>query len=464
MQTKIHNYFDFEITNQKGEKVQTAHAENIVLNSLLKYAAGGMAYFNYIHVGSGTAEPTEDDTQLETFLSAKSASLSGISVDWDTMIFTARKSIIFQADELVGESISEVGVANSSSVGSLCTRALVKDENGNTISITKSDTEVLTIHATIFADLSSVEQNGIYISRYTDSDNILSASILPVPAAHALGIAKLFNKGGIFAYDFDNTAYNIELSTSTAGNTFKYTFPDITVNEYNDMSVMVIKLYKNGLCMKVPNNNFVQPRIENEIIAVGDGAAMNFNTKFRCISSSVPTVVKVDGIEADNVTINYNIPKTAEQAFRLYDYPKKYSSDDQKPLTPVPLFGVGWVRGINGSWSIYENMCNEMINISECRFNSCRIFLSDDLVSWSEIKSGVSIEENLRSSRYWKIVTSSSYVPITSMTYTSVSDIVFDVPPAEGSEITVDYNPDCIAKDSEHILRGIEFSITFSGG
>ena len=55
----------------------------------------------------------------------------------------------------VGETITEVGIGYGSSSTSLATHAMLKDMNGNPISIEKTDTDIINIYATVFAHWST---------------------------------------------------------------------------------------------------------------------------------------------------------------------------------------------------------------------------------------------------------------------------------------------------------------------
>lgn len=466
---KIHNFFDFEVKDSAGNIKKRAHAENIVLNQFISEIVGGSACFKSICVGTGTDEPAVTDTKLSAYLTGKNAALSGVSADWDNMIFSVRKSVTFSASELVGKTLTEVGVSYSSDDNSLCTHALIRDENGNVSSITKSDTEILTVHATVFADLSGVEKNGVYIQRYPNTSSTLSVDILPLAAQWALGVTSVYVSGSTNSCNAYDSVYpddTYSCSKAYSEDTVRIIHPDITVNQYNNKSIKTVMVGKQGaLCMSVPNVNFTQPEITNEVVGTGDGSNREYNTKFSLIKSAV---VKVDGAEVTDVTVNLGLPQCAEQCFRLYDYPRVYNSDEQNVTAPIALFtNRNSISAVPGAWSVFENKYySSGILIKKCSFDNIKVTLSNDLSTWTEIKSYQAIPEDLQNARYWKIERGSGsdkYCGLANIEWTRPSDIIFSEPPASGGEITVDYIPDCIAKDANHILRGIEFDLTFSG-
>lgn len=471
---KIHNRFDFEIKNTAGDVVKTAYAENIVLDSLFERLVNGYTYFSYIHFGSGTEEPLPTDTALTAFFGGRFATLTGLSADWDNMIFSARKTIELAANEYVSCTFAEVGIAASNDSG-LVTKALIRDENGNPVTISKTDTEIMTIHATVYADFSEFEKDGIHIARQTSylsySDSFVSKSFLPNIVSNALG---LYNN----IICSSGTAYNsVNITTSgnsmkthantvtTSGRTITLTCEDVGTEQYNNVALKCAQLeYDGSVYMDLPNTNFIQPKIENEIIGTGDGTKTEFNTKFNNILREPAPVVKVDGV-ATEVTINYGLPQTGCQCFILNDYPRQYSTDDQNCLVPLNIF-ANYKHSPPG-WAIAENIYYDTdVRITYAGLSSVDVYVSDDKEVWTKVNGD--IPEAYQKARFWKMVKTSglgrydSYTGLNNVKISKPAEIIFETAPPEGAEITIDYTPNCIAKDSDHIIRGTQFAFTFN--
>lgn len=153
---KIHNHFDFMLESSAGwEKV--AVAENVVLDQLydkyFKVLRSYRAPLAYIALGTGTAEPATTDTGLKQSKIVKA--MQARFCKWDTEIgcYVLTGYIELNSTEGNALAFSEVGIQSYSTADSYivyCTRALVKDANGNPISITKSSTEKLRVYATVY--------------------------------------------------------------------------------------------------------------------------------------------------------------------------------------------------------------------------------------------------------------------------------------------------------------------------
>ena len=153
-EAKIHNRFDIEVRDSiTGEVKQTAQAENILLDSIYTRLCGGSSYFVNIHFGTGTGVPVATRTSLFTHLGTKTA------VDEELVkaipLSSWKRKIVLAPEEYVGQTITEVGIAWGSTATYLMTHAMIKDAEGNPISITKTATDVITIYATVFVTFST---------------------------------------------------------------------------------------------------------------------------------------------------------------------------------------------------------------------------------------------------------------------------------------------------------------------
>ena len=157
----IHNRFDIEVRDSvTNELKKSVVAYNIVLNQMYTRLCGGSTYFVNIHFGSGTGTLSPTRTSLFSHLGTKTA------VD-DTLIksiplSTWKRKIVLNPEEYVGNTISEVGVAFGATNTNLVTHSLLKDSEGNPISIVKTDTDVITIYATVFVTFDDSNPNLVY--------------------------------------------------------------------------------------------------------------------------------------------------------------------------------------------------------------------------------------------------------------------------------------------------------------
>lgn len=152
MNASIHNRFDVEVVDAVTGKVkQQAQAENVVCAGYWQFLFGAQKnYIDQIAYGSGSGTPAESDTVLFTALGYKSTSWKYYKTDDSNYYFKA--SIQLSETENVGATLSEIGLlASSGSI--LCTHAMLKDMNGNAITIAKTATDIINIYATVFLRL-----------------------------------------------------------------------------------------------------------------------------------------------------------------------------------------------------------------------------------------------------------------------------------------------------------------------
>ena len=144
----IHNRFDVHVDNIETGEHREFVGHNIILNQMWTRLCAGNSYFSNIHFGTGTGTPIPAGTGLFSHLGTK------VAVTEETIkalpVSSWKRKIVLNPEEFVGFKISEVGIAFGSDVSSLVTHAMLKDSEGNPISITKTSTDVVTIYATVF--------------------------------------------------------------------------------------------------------------------------------------------------------------------------------------------------------------------------------------------------------------------------------------------------------------------------
>ena len=148
---KIHNRFDMQVDNIETGKHEEFVGYNIVLDQMWTKLCAGSAYFVNIHFGTGTGTPTPERTTLFSYLGTKAATTEETIKAYP--ISSWKRKIVLAPEEYVGSTISEVGIAYGATSSYLVTHAMLKDSEGNPISIAKTSTDVVTIYATVFITL-----------------------------------------------------------------------------------------------------------------------------------------------------------------------------------------------------------------------------------------------------------------------------------------------------------------------
>ena len=150
----IHNKFDIEVRDAlTGKLKQEVTAYNIVLNAMWTRLVNFSSYFTNIHFGTGTGSLDPSRTTLFSWLGQKAA--SNTEVIKELPVSSWRRQIVLNPEEFVGQNLTEVGIAYGTGSSNLVTHAMLKDAEGNPISILKTATDIVTIFATVFVTFST---------------------------------------------------------------------------------------------------------------------------------------------------------------------------------------------------------------------------------------------------------------------------------------------------------------------
>ena len=158
----IHNRFDIVKRDViTGEIKEKAEAYNLITNAGWNAIFNGQGTYWYcVSFGNGTAEPQVTDTTLTSRLGYK----NGTNVVMDksqintTGIIKKTFQIRLEANEYVGSTISEVGTGTDDT-STVFTKALLKDQNGNPLSIVKTNLDIIDIYATLLQ--TNLQQEGL---------------------------------------------------------------------------------------------------------------------------------------------------------------------------------------------------------------------------------------------------------------------------------------------------------------
>ena len=292
---KIHNRFDIEVKDSiTGELKQTAQAENILLDSIYTRLCGGSTYFVNIHFGTGTGTPVATRTSLFTHLGSKTA------VDEELVkaipVSSWKRKIILAPEEYIGQTITEVGIAWGSTASYLMTHAMIKDAEGNPISITKTDTDVVTIYATVYVTFSTAIPELIWLG-LPDSNTLMnyliggsgaptgSFGLLPIPSAYArLG-----------------STPNATWTSDVVNKKRKTNIPRFDINAANGNALALD--FTNLFQLSFPATGIHTGRAyANVPLGVGDGAEDTFALPSQNLISGT-LAVKVDGVATTTFTL-----------------------------------------------------------------------------------------------------------------------------------------------------------------
>lgn len=475
---KIHNRFDIEVRDAKtGELKQQAQAFNVICDALWTRLFNKQSWFSYIIYGRGTGTPSATDTTLFSKIGSSGNLYDHtINVDdsTDDSIISIRNSLTIDTETANGETITEVGIGYDAT--HIVTHAMLQDMNGNPVSITKTNTDIIYIYATVYVHYesctstkSTVINNGtiLRISERGGRDTVWSGNIALFILVVSMNSYVFFSPNNFFHYVTGQyySSYPSDVKDSTiTGNSSTKTFTfslRCLVGEANHSRGITSICFANSSIIldttKMFNlNNFA---ITGESLGSGNGTKVNFTTKFPINSSAK---VYVDGVEQlSGVTIATGYDREFYKLRKIYN--------DQHHLIPPARWFFDFDYGdYFYSDIIIEN--DENITFSGLRYYQknnrpviITVYGSDVFGSWTQIATSststagdhqVAFSQN--NYNYYKLHidgrgTTFDYFYLASpadKTY----DVIFDTPPASGSAITIDYIPDCIPKDSNHVL------------
>lgn len=460
LNASIHNRFDVEVVDATtGEVRQRAQAENIVLNTLFANFDTALGSV-YIVLGSGSGTPAVTDTTLFTPVVSKYA--SRITAEIESGVYRITSKIGLSETENVGVTFTEVGIGSTTKA---YTHAMLKDMNGNDISITKTSTDIINIYATIFvsAQSNTFSNDSIRVMTFKNY-----SSVLYNIAVGSLNIiySAVLQHGTAFGRLTDSSdmtcTYNQSHTDGSVTGTFTYSrIPAGSFNWSGGIGAIffndVIRYgYLSSPLVEMLCNNksgwYTGSDVVGEAIATGDGTAKDFATAFPLIENAT---VYVDGIAA-TCTVDTQLPMQPDDCgtyFILVPEESTLSADSDGyyvyPCGPNrsstcgtgvwynPYYAKGIVSFVLGAYSIV-------------------IQVSDDLVTWENLASSYtanstfSVPEAFQHKKYWKF----SGNGVTKMKSNGIksTNIHFDTAPASGAVITANYHTPVIAKDANHVF------------
>lgn len=150
-------------------KIDTGYQKNLILNQGLDFFGGGKGtdMMAYCVIGSGNSQPIYTQNKLDTAITGVSGADFSTKYDYDAArdgnIYKTNRVCKYSFTGLNNVNISEVGLASSYTDVStyfLCTRALIKDSQGNPTTITVLRGEVLDIYYKLWAVYDTTDKTG----------------------------------------------------------------------------------------------------------------------------------------------------------------------------------------------------------------------------------------------------------------------------------------------------------------
>lgn len=467
----IHNRFDIEVVDAfTGKTKQKAYAENVICNRLWTRMFNATPFYrkwnNYIHYGSGAGTPSASDTSLFAFVGA--VANSGLTRNFDSAagVASVRHQIQLSETTAVGVTITEVGIGYESDSSTLCTHAMLKDMNGNPISIVKTDTDIINIFATIFVHYNpeGYDSGTIRIALPSASESVSNDLIdwlfglqwnvfYDYAGAGRGGWAVSTGSGvGSWSFTFNSTT-----------KTFKAVLSRRNVSTWNQtgglssINACGVNGYNIFLGFKAGGSWYPGSTIVGEAVGTGDGVTKDFKTAFGDVSDAI---IYVDGTPASSVTVDES-PYYSDQAGTYFERLDENGKVHFSPSTP----GSGGTISDGTTYTFFNPYYSFGIQ-TFTKTGAVKVEVSDDLEAWTEILSGqsgtVSVPSEYQNAKYWRFTNASGYNEnLRNFVIAPTNNIHFDSAPPNGAVITADYFTKTIAKDSNHVF---DFECTITVG
>lgn len=464
----IHNRFYVKVTDSRTNEVkQEARAFNVICNRLWTDLLG--EYFNFIGYGSGKGTPAPSDTDLFSLIARDQVSSDSIEVDIPNGVCSNTKSITLDETTSVGSEITEVGIYSKNSNSYLCTHAMLEDMNGNPITITKTNTDIITIYATVFAHWNPSGENGVYLMPPTGDysyRNILDAAIGRGYADYYSRYGSVYNSESFALKGLSKKGYqssrHVPMTMNPESKVGSVSFSRFSVDDANVRGFGWVALSRRSSDSFGHEFFAVDVRgryeITGESVGTGDGSTTVFSTQFEFPTEAV---VYVDGEpKLSGVTVNPHPISDDVFEYLIQIRPELYNGN----ICPV----VGWYGGYTDEYAYLYNPLWELgIASLSATINYAKVAFSDDMTNWSNEYSISTVPSAYRHSKYLRIRNTSTSnrfsLDVFSGTFPSQissKNIVFDEAPDVGSVITVDYITPFVPKDENHVYD-LNFTVQF---
>lgn len=460
----FHNKFQIEVTRQ-GKLINRGFAENIILDRAYSRICSFSSYFSYIHFGrgAGTLDPARNT--LFSPIGYRTATTEEIIKAFPVSSWT--RKIVLNPEEYVGETITEVGISESTSL--INTHALIKDSEGNPLSITKTDIDVITIYATVYVELIDTSNNFFFAQ---GSDNSLIGYFTGGTAPNGniqIGeySGEAFKQSSIGMWVDENAPTQTAIA---AERKTKFT-TRFGITEANTKHISEVGLAGIARVILPETNIFTTYNLENVNVGVGDGITAEFELPH---VEPFNVVIKKDGVEYAGGSLTGTDKSKSPVPLPLADI-----IDDSYPYDSIFL-GNGFngkdytttTRAKLGTFKSKVDLTGyEFFNATNNYYYRISLYYSYDGVIFTKLVD-LGQDESIvinTDALYWQIECfyfyasgNSFYVYLKPPNYT-MPKVVFDIAPDTGSVITANYSVPYMPKDENYVLD-VNFELLFGEG
>ena len=172
MQANMGVVGEFRVVVKRADgstKIDTGYQKNLILNQGLNFFGGGNGsdMMGYCVIGGGNSQPVYTQNKLDTAITGVSGANFSTKYDYDAArdgsLYKTNRVRKYSFTGLNNVNVSELGLASTYSNATtyfLCTRALIKDNNGNPTTITVLNGEILDIYYKLWAVYDTTDKTG----------------------------------------------------------------------------------------------------------------------------------------------------------------------------------------------------------------------------------------------------------------------------------------------------------------
>lgn len=329
---KMHNTYECILIDTKTNKVkQKVKTTNIVVNNFIKmlclynYNADSYKEIYNCSIGTGTGTPQVTDTALfkllYTVYGGYTVTCKRVS---DTELVWRLTFTVPASTEAVGD-ITEIGLSTYNS--NLLTHALLKDAEGNNISIHKTDIDKLIINVEIHV-ISNPSENFTPIS---GSGYPLHISDGLLRLAYSLGITAYtsyyksnYSRSTLIKAAIINSGYNYTMYSLQDTNRLVYSNNRLPANSFNNRYINAIHFSGLGI-IKFPSNLRLNTPVTGLSVGTGDGVTKQFDAPLDLFIKDSDKIY-IDGI-LQTRGVDYTIDNKANRHLRPEITPGSFVKD-----------------------------------------------------------------------------------------------------------------------------------------
>lgn len=498
----LHNKFHLELRDAKSGKLkQEAWAYNLVLDTYYSALSNkDMSLdLDYISLGTGLGTPAVTDTDLFHRIAANYANsrsaVHNLSSTQNVRSYSRTISTTFTESDAIG-LLTEIGISTQGwQYYRLWTHAMLTDSEGHTITIEKTDTDRLTVTATLYLTIA-------YPAGILPLEVVKSNFLLSFPAAEYVkgdssdvpwAVNRGFGMGGsgnqslaiCVARNTPCTAYTFETTTSNiTGGTRAQATRVLSTSWNQEYTYQIMGISTSIGVIPLPNHSLFPP-IDLELEAVGDGSSTGFNFGIAELMDTIE--VEIDGViqPANSYTWNrkdFNIRQAwiSQHGDYLIKHPTYYYSSYSYAASPIIPWQSSSSRTDDPVEYVYDFGSPYQVNaLATSGANHVQLLYSNDGSNWTQaaqITNGsyprTTVTFNTVSARYWKTVwpngcnasdTMMSQRVVGAFDYVS-NQLEFNSAPANGAVIKIRTKSEYPIKNSNWIIDQVVHDLIITRG